>query len=254
MTIWKTEYLKYKYFFGAIFIIQILLELLECLNISSIADVVDMVYSFWQMLSWVAMIALTIYDLFAFFYLGKDRMLHLLPVKKSRILYMKFVVFGSYMMAYFVLGLIQYLILLPAAATDSKLTVGFLYLGSKFIAVLSFFALLSVALVIIKCIGNRVLGGLVMAAILGVVIVLHAYALIQIIDLDWMIGIIDGAAGVNQYANIMPVVFVAAENTNRLVENSFYMISVILNVFEIIAGFLISSIVLKIKKFNYIEN
>ena len=78
MSIWKNEYLRYKYFWGTIFGIELLLDILHILHILPMVEGVDMIYSIWQMLSWVGIVFLTIYDLFSFFYLNKDRMLHLL--------------------------------------------------------------------------------------------------------------------------------------------------------------------------------
>lgn len=257
MTIWKTEYLKYKYFFGTIFCIELLLDIFRALNMIPMIQGIDTIYSFWQMLSWIAIVALVVYNFFAFFYLGKDRLLHLLTADKYRILQMKAIVFGTYMMSYFFVGLIRYLILLPETATNSKIQVALLYFGSKSVAVISFLVLLIAVLVIIKNISNKVIGALFFAVILGVIIAMHAYILFQFVsrvqNVDWFIGIVDGAIGMNQYANILPIVFLPIGNEKSFVEDSFYTISLVLNGCEIIVGILIARILFIVRKFNYVE-
>ena len=48
MSIWKNEYLRYKYFWGTIFGIEFLLDILHMLNALPLAGGIDTVYSFWQ--------------------------------------------------------------------------------------------------------------------------------------------------------------------------------------------------------------
>ena len=52
MSIWKNEYLRYKYFWGTIFGIEFLLDILHILHILPMVDGVDMIYSihFWEKL------------------------------------------------------------------------------------------------------------------------------------------------------------------------------------------------------------
>lgn len=258
MTIWKTEYLRYRYFFGTIFSIELLLDILRFLKMLPVVDGVDTVYSFWQMLSWIAIVALTIYDFFNFFSLSRDRLLHLLPVSKSKILMMKAVVFGTYMMAYFTLGLVRYLIILPNENTESKPEVATIYFISKLIAVIAFLALINLTLLIVKNINNKVIGAVIMAVVLGVVISTHAYGLYQIVDInyhvDWTIGIVDGAIGINHYANILPIVFTPVDKPFTLVENNFYLISVVINALESIVALILSVMLFKFRKFNYVES
>lgn len=258
MIIWKTEYLKYRYFFGTIFCIEILLDILRLVNVLPIVDGIDTVYSFWQMLSWIAMVALILYDFFSFYYLGKDRLLHLLPVAKTKILYMKSIIFGTYMMIYFVMGLIRYLLLLPEEVTNSKIKVAWIYFSSKFVSVVSFLILLMAILVIIKNIKNKVLSACLGAVFLGGMIALHAHKLFECISIaqnvDWTIGIVDGEVGINQYANILPIVFNYIDNDRCLVEDNFNMISVVLNVIETAVAFLLTKVILHIKKFDFVEN
>jgi len=258
MSIWKAECLRYKYFFGTIFCVEALLDLLRLLNMLPVVDGVDTVYSFWQMISWIFMISLISFDFFSFFYLGKDRLLHLLPVKKAKILYMKSVVYGLYMMLYFTAGLVRYLVLLPQNATNSVGKVAFLYILSKLFAVISFFALLSALLMIVKKVNNKVIGAIIMAVLFGGIVSLQACGLFHLVslshDVSWTIGIVDGAIGINQYANILPIVFTQMGNTVRYVEESFYGISLWLNTGVIILSLIISTILHKTQKFNYIES
>lgn len=258
MSIWKTEYLRHKYFFGTIFCVEFLLDLLRLLNMLPVVDGVDTVYSFWQMLSWIGVVALTIFDFFNFFYLNHDRMLHLLPVEKSRILFMKSVVFGSYMMLYFVVGLVRYLILLPKGATTSLLKVASLYICSKVIAVLAFLTLLVATLVAIKKISNKVIGAIVMSVLLGGIISFHAYGLFQIVsmthEVSWTIGIVDGAIGINQYANILPIVFTETGDKARYVEENFYVISLMMNGVLATISWVVSKVLFKTQKYNYVED
>lgn len=258
MSIWKTEYLRYKYFWRTIFCVEVLLDILRLLNMLPVIEGVDTVYSFWQMLSWIAIVVLTIFDLFTFFYLNQDRMLHLLPISKSKILYMKSIVFASYMMLYFFVGLIRYLILLPNDATKSLLKVLLIYVFSKMIAVLSFFALLIALLVIIKKIENKVIGAIIMAFLLGGIVGCQAYGLFQFVsvthNINWTIGIVDGAIGINQYANILPIVFTEIGNNVHYVEEGFYIISVLLNIVVMVISLGISRVLFKTQKFNYVES
>ena len=53
MSIWKNEYMRYKYFWGTILGIEFLLDILHILHIIPMVEGVDMIYSIWQMLSWV---------------------------------------------------------------------------------------------------------------------------------------------------------------------------------------------------------
>lgn len=46
MSIWKNEYLRYKYFWGTIFGIEFLLDILHMLNALPLAGGIDTVYSF----------------------------------------------------------------------------------------------------------------------------------------------------------------------------------------------------------------
>lgn len=258
MSIWKEEYLRYKYFFGTLFCVEALLDLLRLLNMLPVVDGVDTVYSFWQMISWIFIIGLIFFDFFSFFYLGRDRLLHLLPIGKNRILYMKSVVYGIYMMLYFTVGLIRYLVLLPQGAANSIGKVAFLYMISKLIAILSFFSLLIVILMMIKKVNNKMLGAVIMAILFGVIVSLQAYGLFHMVslshDVSWTIGIVDGAIGINQYANILPIVFIQQGNTVGYVEENFYDVSLFLNVGVIILSFIISTVLYKTQKFNYIES
>lgn len=257
MSIWKAEYLKYKYFFGTLFCVEALLDLLRLLKMLPVVDGVDTVYSFWQMISWIFIVVFIFFDFFSFFYLGKDRLLHLLPVEKTKILQMKSVVYGSYMMLYFSAGLIRYLLLLPQNATNSIIKVGSLYLISKLIAIISFFSLLSAVLIIIKKVNNKVVGAIIMGILMGGIISLQAYGLFQLVSLShkisWTIGIVDGAIGINQYANILPIVFTQTGDTVGYVEDTFYCSSLVLNGGVIIFSRIVSHILCKTQKFNYIE-
>lgn len=257
MNIWKTEYLRYKYFWGTIFCIEILLDMLRLLNMLPVVDGVDTVYSFWQMLSWIAIVALSVFDFFSFFYLNKDRMLHLLLMSKEKILYMKSVVLATYMMIYFLMGLIRYLILLPSNAVESLLRVSLIYIISKILAITSFFSVLIALLTVIKKINNKVIGAIIMAILFGGVVSLQAYGLYQLVSIshnvDWTIGIVDGAIGINHYANILPIVFTEIGNNMKYVEEGFYPVSVILNAVIAVVSFTISKILFKTQKFNYVE-
>ena len=51
MSIWKNEYMRYKYFWGTILGIEFLLDILHILHIIPMVEGVDMIYSIWQMLS-----------------------------------------------------------------------------------------------------------------------------------------------------------------------------------------------------------
>ena len=45
MSIWKNEYLRYKYFWATIFGIELLLDILHILHILPMVEGVDMIYS-----------------------------------------------------------------------------------------------------------------------------------------------------------------------------------------------------------------
>lgn len=257
MSIWKNEYLRYKYFWGTIFGIEFLLDILHMLNALPLAGGIDTVYSFWQMLSWIGIVFLTIYDLFSFFYLNKDRMLHLLPISKYRLLWMKAIVFGTYMLLFFVVSMVRYLIILPDNAAKSLIKVGMIYLLSKMVAIFSFLSLLIMLLLVIKKINNSVFGAIIMASLFVGIVGAQAYGLFHVVsashDITWTIGIVDGARGMNQYANILPIVFTETDDKFHYVEDSFYIISVWLNIGISIISFIVSRLLFKIQRFNYIE-
>ena len=257
MSIWKNEYLRYKYFWETILGIEFLLDILHILHILPMVEGVDMIYSIWQMLSWVGIVFLTIYDLFSFFYLNKDRMLHLLPISKYRLLWMKAIVFGTYMLLFFVVSMVRYLIILPDNAAKSLIEVGMIYLLSKMVAIFSFLSLLIMLLIAIKKINNSVLGAIIMASLFVGIVGAQAYGLFQVVsashDITWTIGVVDGATGMNQYANILPIVFAETDDKFHYVEDSFYIISVWLNIGISIISFIASRILFKTQRFNYIE-
>ena len=257
MSIWKNEYLRYKYFWGTIFGIEFLLDILHILHILPMVEGEDMIYSIWQMLSWVGIVFLTIYDLFSFFYLNKDRMLHLLPISKYRLLWMKAIVFGTYMLLFFVVSLVRYLIILPDNTAKSLIKVGMIYLLSKMVAIFSFLSLLIMLLLVIKKINNSVFGAIIMASLFVGIVGAQAYGLFQVVsarhDITWIIGIVDGATGMNQYANILPIVFTETDDKFHYVEDSFYIISVWLNIGISIISFIASRILFKTQRLNYIE-
>ena len=257
MSIWKNEYLRYKYFWATIFGIEFLLDILHILHILPMVEGVDMIYSIWQMLSWVGIVFLTIYDLFSFFYLNKDRMLHLLPISKYRLLWIKSIVFGTYMLLFFVVGMVRYLIILPDNAVKSLIKVGMIYLLSKMVAIFSFLSLLIMLLLVIKKINNSVFGAIIMASLFVGIVGAQAYGLFHVVsashDITWTIGIVDGARGMNQYANILPIVFTETDDKFHYVEDSFYIISVWLNIGISIISFIVSRILFKTQRFNYIE-
>ena len=245
------------YFWGTIFGIELLLDILHILHILPMVEGVDMIYSIWQMLSWVGIVFLTIYDLFSFFYLNKDRMLHLLPISKYRLLWMKAIVFGTYMLLFFVVSLVRYLIILPDNTAKSLIKVGMIYLLSKMVAIFSFLSLLIMLLLVIKKINNSVLGAIIMASLFVGIVAVQAYGLFQVVsashDITWTIGIVDGATGMNQYANILPIVFTETDDKFHYVEDSFYIISVWLNIGISIISFIASRVLFKTQRFNYIE-
>lgn len=245
------------YFWGTIFGIEFLLDILHMLNALPLAGGIDTVYSFWQMLSWIGIVFLTIYDLFSFFYLNKDRMLHLLPISKYRLLWMKAIVFGTYMLLFFVVSMVRYLIILPDNAAKSLIEVGMIYLLSKMVAIFSFLSLLIMLLIAIKKINNSVLGAIIMASLFVGIVGVQAYGLFQVVsashDITWTIGIVDGATGMNQYANILPIVFTETDDKFHYVEDSFYIISVWLNIGISIISFIASRVLFKTQRFNYIE-
>ena len=248
---------RYIYFWGTIFGIEFLLDILHMLNALPLAGGIDTVYSFWQMLSWIGIVFLTIYDLFSFFYLNKDRMLHLLPISKYRLLWMKAIVFGTYMLLFFVVSMVRYLIILPDNAVKSLIKVGMIYLLSKMVAIFSFLSLLIMLLLVIKKINNSVFGAIIMASLFVGIVGVQAYGLFQVVsashDITWTIGIVDGATGMNQYANILPIVFTETDDKFHYVEDSFYIISVWLNIGISIISFIASRILFKTQRFNYIE-
>ena len=231
MSIWKNEYLRYKYFWGTIFGIEFLLDILHMLNALPLAGGIDTVYSFWQMLSWIGIVFLTIYDLFSFFYLNKDRMLHLLPISKYRLLWMKAIVFGTYMLLFFVVSMVRYLIILPDNAAKSLIKVGMIYLLSKMVAIFSFLSLLIMLLLVIKKINNSVFGAIIMASLFVGIVGAQAYGLFH----------------------ILPIVFTETDDKFHYVEDSFYIISVWLNIGISIISFIASRILFKTQRFNYIE-
>lgn len=245
------------YFWGTIFGIEFLLDILHMLNALPLAGGIDTVYSFWQMLSWIGIVFLTIYDLFSFFYLNKDRMLHILPISKYRLLWMKAIVFGTYMLLFFVVGMVRYLIILPDNAVKSLIKVGMIYLLSKMVAIFSFLSLLIMLLLVIKKINNSVFGAIIMASLFVGIVGAQAYGLFHVVsashDITWTIGIVDGARGMNQYANILPIVFTETDDKFHYVEDSFYIISVWLNIGISIISFIVSRILFKTQRFNYIE-
>lgn len=245
------------YFWGTIFGIEFLLDILHMLNALPLAGGIDTVYSFWQMLSWIGIVFLTIYDLFSFFYLNKDRMLHILPISKYRLLWMKAIVFGTYMLLFFVVGMVRYLIILPDNAVKSLIKVGMIYLLSKMVAIFSFLSLLIMLLLVIKKINNSVFGAIIMASLFVGIVGVQAYGLFQVVsashDITWTIGIVDGATGMNQYANILPIVFTETDDKFHYVEDSFYIISVWLNIGISIISFIASRVLFKTQRFNYIE-
>lgn len=57
----------------------------------------------------------------------------------------------------------------------------------------------------------------------------------------------------NQYANILPIVFTETDDKFHYVEDSFYIISVWLNIGISIISFIVSRILFKTQRFNYIE-
>ena len=82
----------------------------------------------------------------------------------------------------------------------------------------------------------------------------QAYGLFHIVnashDISWIIGIVDGATGMNQYANILPIVFTEIDDKFHYVEDSFYIISVRLNIGISIISLIASRILFKTQRFN----
>lgn len=140
---------------------------------------------------------------------------------------------------------------------DDKIIISAIYLLSKMVAIFSFLSLLIMLLLVIKKINNSVFGAIIMASLFVGIVGVQAYGLFQVVsashDITWTIGIVDGATGMNQYANILPIVFTETDDKFHYVEDSFYIISVWLNIGISIISFIASRILFKIQRFNYIE-
>lgn len=78
---------------------------------------------------------------------------------------MKAIVFGTYMLLFFVVSMVRYLIILPDNAAKSLIKVGMIYLLSKMVAIFSFLSLLIMLLLVIKKINNSVFGAIIMASL-----------------------------------------------------------------------------------------
>lgn len=253
MNIYRLEMFKKRYLMGVIIGIEILLDVLGFLNIIHIENGVDTVYSFWQMISWIFLIGYCIWDYYGYFYLCNDTMLLLSPRSKYEILKKKGVIYFGFMMLYFTLGLVRYLAL-NQFSMSLKIKICGLYFFSKIVAVNSFLLLLIFLLQLIKNIDNKFLAILTLLIIGGVIVGLEAYFLYANItsnsDITWIIGVVDGKKGINSYACILPISFIN-ENEGNVVE-SFYIITVYANILIGFVSYVLSKIMYKTKKYNYV--
>lgn len=258
MNVWKVEFLKYRYFFITIYSIEIILDICTYFNLLSRDGTVDTVYLFWQMLSWIAIVAFAIYSCYSFFNLGKDYLLHLLPYSRQRVLLMKGVVFGCYMILYFIMQCIRYLIILPSNLTTSLAKLGFIYCGSKAVSIIAFFALMFAIMSLVKMINNKVISAVFFAGIYVFIIAIQGVLLYNYLSenqsMDWIIGIVEDMKGMNQYINIMPINFVPKDVSSlKYVEETFNVISVVMNAVVCIISFGIFYLTSKKCKFNYLD-
>ena len=253
MNIYRLEVFKKRYLMGAIIAIEILLDVLELLNVIHVENGVDTIYSFWQMLSWIFIVGYCIWDYYGYFYLCNDTMLLLSPRSKYEILKKKGVIYFEFMMLYFMLGLVRYLAL-NQFSMSLKIKICGLYFISKIVAVISFLFLLIFLLQLIKNIDNKFLALLTLLIIGGVIVGLEAYFLCANItsnsDITWIIGVVDGKKGINSYACILPISFIN-ENEGNVVE-SFYIITVYANILIGFVSYVLSKIMYKTKKYNYV--
>ena len=107
---------------------------------------------------------------------------------------------------------------------------------------------------LIKNIDNKFLALLTLLIIGGVIVGLEAYFLCANItsnsDITWIIGVVDGKKGINSYACILPISFIN-ENEGNVVE-SFYIITVYANILIGFVSYVLSKIMYKTKKYNYV--
>ncbi|WP_425446861.1 hypothetical protein [Dethiothermospora halolimnae] len=256
MTVWKTEFIKYSKFFGALLGIEVILDTCKYFNVIPIVGITDTVYSFWQMLSWIAIVLFVTYECFSFFYLGKDCLLHMISNNRHKVLIMKSAVFTCYMMGYFFIEFIRYMIFLQPNTVNSPIKLAFLYTISKFISILCFLSLLLALISLIKYLNNKIIGLIVLVVTYVSLTAFQAQLLYSNINqhtpVNWVIGIVDGTTGMNTYVNIVPIVFFPIKAI-KFIENSFYGVSIIMNLVVLICCLSIFFIIGKASKFNFIK-
>ena len=167
-------------------------------------------------------------------------MLLLSPRSKYEILKKKGVIYFGFMMSYFTLGLVRYLAL-NQFSMSLKIKICGLYFISKIVAVISFLFLLIFLLQLIKNIDNKFLALLTLLIIGGVIVGLEAYFLCANITSN---------SDITSYACILPISFIN-ENEGNVVE-SFYIITVYANILIGFVSYVLSKIMYKTKKYNYV--
>ena len=189
--------------------------------------------------------------------LGKDRMLHLLPVSRPTILVMKSVIFAGYMYVYFIIQLTRYLAIVPPEITSSKFQLSTIYALSKLLSIVVFFTLILALMLTLKNIENKVIAALAFAMLLITVIAIQGVALYQYLSnfrpTDWIIGIVEDMKGMNQYINIIPINFVPKDGSASFVEQTFSIMSVVLNLIVLSISSTLFFVQAKFRKYNYLE-
>lgn len=128
--------------YAAVFLIPTALALgLGAVYLVVDQDWASMVYLPYMMVAWVALLGYSVYELFAFFFLGRSVLLQLSPRSRGYTLFMLATVFIVPLLPLFAVGLGVSLIHLGKSHYDSLPWVIAYSLGSKVVGLIAFFAL-----------------------------------------------------------------------------------------------------------------
>ena len=242
--------------YGAIFLVPAALALvLGVLKLIDKGQVTWAIYNVYLMLAWVGLAGYACYELFVFFYLGRNTLLQLSPRRRSFTLVQLSAVFTLYLLPLFGVSLAVGMIGAGHNAYRSLIAVVAYYAVSKLVGLVAFFALICALIILVKHVRWTVLAVLTVFGGWVAMTVAHGYLLTHFLNLgahheELSIGFIWGVTVINQYLNALPVIIYGPHTTH--LEDTMLPLSLALNGGLLALSLAIGWLILRVSRFNFV--
>lgn len=171
-------------------------------------SVLELGFALVNMIAWVALAAYSFYVLYAYYFLGRDTLLHIADFSERQIMVRKAVVLGAYMYGYFLLLLVFNIAHLKSGTYHSLSAVLFYYLLAKAVSIAGFLAICCLLVWFAKFVHQKIIAfalTLVLYTLLTIAQGLLVWHIIAGPGFIWALGISNEFNVVNQYLNIFPI-------------------------------------------------